>query len=265
MPTGTSRSVPVTMRDSCSADEWRTRVDLAAFYRLVDHHGWIDLIYNHISARVPDAPGQYLVNPYGMLYEEITASSLVKVDLESGEIAARQAKAAETNIAAHDLHGAVLTARSDLQCVAHAHTPATMAVSAMADGLLPLTQTAMGFYNRIGYNDYGIGSDACERLGRDFEGCDTVILRNHGVMVGGRTIAEAYVQLHNLQMACEAQVLLMAAGERRSIPSQDIIDSYSVNIEHWLNRPNGPRDAEHCVEWEACLRMLRRRGLDFDA
>jgi len=247
-----------------SRSELRTRSDLAAFYQLVAGHGWIDLIYNHISARIPDAPGHYLVNPYGYLYEEISASKLVKVDLASGEILSDD-PTVETNVAAHDLHAPILASRPDLQCLAHAHTPAIMAVSAMPKGLLPLTQTAMGFYNRVGYHDYGFGGDACERLARDFADFDTVILRNHGVMIAGRTIAEAYVQLHNFQMACEAQMLLMAAGGRASPPPQSIVDRHAYSYDRWLNRAGGPRDPEHCVEWEASLRLLRRRGIDFAA
>ncbi|RYD83973.1 MAG: hypothetical protein EOP61_40720 [Sphingomonadales bacterium] len=138
MATRVSGGTVSSLRGACSQAEWRTRADLAAFYRLVDQHGWTDLIYNHISARIPDQPGHYLVNPYGMLYEEITASNLVKVDLDSGAILSGDGDV-ETNIAAHDLHAPILAARPDLQCVAHVHTPAIMAVSGMADGLLPLT------------------------------------------------------------------------------------------------------------------------------
>lgn len=263
MATRVSGGTVSSLRGACSQAEWRTRVDLAAFYRLVDQHGWTDLIYNHISARIPDEAGHYLVNPYGMLYEEITASNLVKVDLESGAIFSDD-RDVETNIAAHDLHAPILAARPDLQCVAHVHTPAIMAVSGMSEGLLPLTQTAMGFYKRIGFHDYGFGGDACERLARDFANCDTVILRNHGVMIGGRTIAEAYVQLHNFQMACEAQVMLMAAGDRTTLPPQEILDAHTNNFDRWLDRPNGPRDTENCVEWNAVTRMLKRRGVQFD-
>lgn len=248
---------------SMSETERKTRRDLAALYRIIDHHGWIDLIYNHVSARIPDAPGQYLVNAYGLLYEEITASSLVKVNLDSGKIVA-SAAGAQTNIAAHDLHAPILAARPDLQCVAHVHTPAIMAVSAMKDGLLPLTQTAMGFHKRVGFHDYGFGNDACERLARDFQDYDTVILRNHGVMIGGRTIPEAYVQLHNFQMACEAQMMLMAAGADIAGAPRQIVDAHADNYDFWLDRANGPRDQNRCLEWEAVMRLLERRGSDFD-
>lgn len=245
-----------------SETERRTRRDLAAFYRLVDHHGWTDLIFNHISAKIPGEPNAYLVNPYGLLYEEVTPENLVKVALHDGGILSDD-PAAQTNIAAHDLHAPVLAARDDLQCLAHVHTPAIMAVSAMAQGLLPATQTAIGFAGRVGYHDYGFGGDACERLVRDFEGCDTVILRNHGVMIGGRTIAEAYVQLHNFQMACEAQVMLMAAGRDLQYPPQHILDGQTNGFAMWLDRPGGPRDPAGCLEWDAALRMLARRGIDF--
>ncbi len=242
--------------------ERRTRQDLAAMYRLVDHHGWTDLIYNHISAKIPGEAGAYLVNPYGLLYDEVTPENLVKVSLSDGAILAHDPTAL-TNVAAHDLHAPVLAARGDLQCLAHVHTPAIMAVSAMASGLLPLTQTSMGFTGRVGYHDYGFGGDACERLVRDFEGFDTVILRNHGVMIAGRTIAETYVQLHNFQMACEAQVMLMAAGSDIAPPPQAIMDGQAKGFGQWLDRPGGPRDPAGCLEWQAALRLLARKGIDF--
>ncbi len=245
-----------------SQAERATRRDLAAFYRLVDHHGWTDLIYNHISAKIPGEPDAYLVNPYGLLYDEVTPDNLVKVRLSDGAIIDRQADA-QTNVAAHDLHAPVLAARGDLQCLAHVHTPAIMAVSAMASGLLLLTQTAMGFAGRVGYHDYGFGGDACERLVRDFEGKDTVILRNHGVMIAGRTIAEAYVQLHNFQMACEAQVMLMAAGSDLHYPPQAILEGQAKGFGQWLDRPGGPRDPAGCLEWQAALRLLARKGVNF--
>lgn len=252
------------VRTCCSEAEWRTRVDLAAFYRLVDHHGWTDLIFNHISAKIPDEPGAYLVNPFGLLYEEVTPDNLVKVALADGAILSSE-PAAQTNIAAHDLHAPVLAARDDLQCLAHVHTPANMAVSAMAVGLLPATQTAIGFIGRLGYHDYGFGGDACERLVRDFAGNDTVILRNHGVMIGGQTIAEAYVQLHNFEMSCEAQVMLMAAGADIAPPPSAILEAQTAGFGQWLNRPGGPRDPAGCPEWDAALRMLARKGVDFVA
>ena len=245
-----------------SEAEQRTRQDLAALYRLVDHHGWTDLIYNHISAKIPGEPGAYLVNPYGLLYEEVTPDNLVKVALDDGAILDAD-PTAQTNVAAHDLHAPVLAARDDLQCLAHVHTPAIMAVSAMAQGLLPITQTAMGFAGRLGYHDYGFGGDACERLVRDFEGKDTVVLRNHGVMIAGQTIAEAYVQLHNFQMACEAQVMLLAAGDKLAYPPQAVLEGQAKGFGPWLDRKQGPRDPAGCLEWDAALRMLARKGINF--
>lgn len=256
-------SMPGTGASAMTDVERQSRRDLAAMYRLVDHHGWTDLIYNHISARIPDEPGAYLVNPYGLLYGEITPENLVKVRLSDGAILGDD-PAALTNVAAHDLHAPVLAARDDLQCLAHVHTPAIMAISAMASGLLPLTQTAMGFAGRIGYHDYSFGGDACQRLVRDFEGVDTVILRNHGVMIAGSTIAEAYVQLHNFQMACEAQVMLMTSGSDISPPPQAIVDGMAKGFDGWLNRAGGPRDPAGCLEWQAALRMLARNGCCFD-
>jgi ribulose-5-phosphate 4-epimerase/fuculose-1-phosphate aldolase len=248
--------------DQTSQAERQTRRDLAALYRLIAHHGWTDLIYNHISAKVPGEPGAYLVNRYGLLYDEVTPDNLVKVSLGTGAILSRE-PGAQTNVAAHDLHAPVMAAREDITCLAHVHTPAIMAVSAMSGGLLPMTQTAIGFLGRLGYHDYGFGGDACARLVRDFAGADTVILRNHGVMIGAQTIAEAYVQLHNFQMACEAQVMLMAAGSAMAAPPQAVLDAGAKGFAMWLDRPGGPRDPAGCLEWQAALRLLARHGVDF--
>ncbi len=245
--------------DRVSSAEWRTRVDLAAFYRLVDHFGWTDLIYNHISARVIDAPERYLLSAYGLMFSEVTASSLLSVDVASGEVLFNS-EGGVYNAAAHVLHGTVLAARPELACIAHIHTPAIMAVSAMTCGLLPITQTAMGFHGRLGYHDYGFDAGACDRLARDFAHHDVVILRNHGVMVGGRTIPEAFVQLHNFEFACRAQVHAMAGQAFLAPPADPVLEAHGKEVDRWLDRREGPRDLDRCLEWDACLRLLDRQS-----
>jgi ribulose-5-phosphate 4-epimerase/fuculose-1-phosphate aldolase len=247
-----------------SETEWRTRVDLAAFYRLVDFNGWTDLIYNHLSARIADAPDTYLVNAYGLMFEEITASNLITVDVRNGEVLARPgSERGERNEAVHLLHGSVLRARPDLQCLAHVHTPAIMAVSAMEGGLLPITQTAMGFLGRIAFHDYGFDDRACDRLVEDFARADVVILRNHGVLIGGSTIPEAFLHLHNFEFACKAQVAATANAHPLLTPPAGVLAQHAGAIGHWLERDGGPRDSRGCVEWDACLRLLDRRGIRY--
>lgn len=244
--------------------EWRTRIDLAAFYRLVDYFGWTDLIYNHLSARIPDAPGNYLVNAYGLMFEEITASNLIVVDAQSGAVLPRPgSEDCQRNEAVHLLHGSVLRARPDLMCLAHVHTPAIMAVSAMECGLLPITQTAMGFLGLLAYHDYGFDDQACDRLVKDFATASIVILRNHGVLIGGATIAEAFVHLHNFEFACKAQIDAMADPKGYVTPPAPVLEQHASVINRWLDREGGPRDARQCVEWQACLRLLERRGIEF--
>ena len=191
------------IRERVSEAEWEMRVNLAACYRLVARYGMTDLIYNHITARVPDEPGHILINPYGFLYTEITASSLYKIDLD-GNVVLKPDTHYGINHAGYVIHSAVHGARHDVECVVHTHSRAGMAVSAMKCGLLPLTQTAMRFYGRVSYHAYeGPAVDLAERerLVRDLGGNDVMMLKNHGLLVCGRSIAEAFNQLYWLEMA----------------------------------------------------------------
>lgn len=242
------------------ADERQTRLDLAAFYRLAAHFGMDDFIYNHISARAPGEPDCYLVNSFGLLFEEVTASNLVKVNF-NGEVVWAPEGSPGYNIAVPGLHGAILKARPDLACVAHVHTPEGMAVSAMAEGLLPLTQTAMQLIGRTAYNDYGgLNDEATARLVRDLGGKQILILRNHGLVACGRTIAEGFLNLYNLVYACKAQVAAMAAGARLQPPAEDIVTAHAaMSGSDWLDRAAGLGQQGQSLEWRAALRMLDRR------
>ncbi len=189
------------MRDRVSEQEWQTRVDLAACYRLVARYGMTDLIYNHITARVPGEAGHILINPYGFLYTEITASSLYKIDLD-GNVVLKPDTHYGVNHAGYVIHSAVHGARHDIACVIHTHSRAGMAVSAMKCGLLPLTQTAMRFHGRVGYHDYegpAIDLDERQRLVRDLGENDVMMLRNHGILACGRSVAEAFNILYWLE------------------------------------------------------------------
>ncbi len=203
------------MRDKVSPEEWRIRVDLAAAYRLVAHFGWDDLIFTHLSARVPGPGHHFLLNPYQLMFEEVTASCLVKVDMNGHPV---EPTPFITNAAGFTIHSALHMARPDAQAVMHLHTPNGQAVSAHAEGLMPLTQTAMLIREEIAYHDYeGIAVDLAERerIVRNLGDKSAMIFRNHGTLTLGETIGEAFLKLYFLERACEAQVLALAAGADR--------------------------------------------------
>jgi ribulose-5-phosphate 4-epimerase/fuculose-1-phosphate aldolase len=245
-----------SMRGKCSESEWRTRVDLAACYRLVEHYGMSDMIANHISARVPGEQGAFLINAYGMLYEEITASSLIKVDHDGRILSTPDFGALKygVNKAGYVVHSAVHAARLEVDCVIHTHTWATMAVSSLACGLLPLTQTAMRFL-KIGYHDYCgvvLNLDEQESLVRDLGSGEALILRNHGALVVGRTIGEAFNWTHRLELACRSQLAALACNTPLTVVSQPVLEETWSNYQPQTRRPYG------VMEWPALLRKLDR-------
>ncbi|MFN9578843.1 MAG: class II aldolase/adducin family protein [Novosphingobium sp.] len=200
------------VRGAVSAEEWAVRVDVAAAYRLVALYGWDDLIFTHLSARVPGPEHHFLINPYDMMFEEITASSLVKIDVEGQPVIPT---AHPVNPAGFTIHSALHMNCEDAHAVMHLHTPAGQAVSAMADGLLPHTQTAMIAGSDIAYHDYeGIATDLEERdrLVVDMGDKHVMILRNHGTLAIGKTVGECFLRLYFLERACDAQVKMLSAG-----------------------------------------------------
>ncbi|WP_313702239.1 class II aldolase/adducin family protein [Achromobacter sp.] len=236
-----------------SSQEWDARVQLAACYRLVAHFGMSDLIYNHITARIPDTDDHLLINPYGMMYDEITASSLVKIDL-AGNIL-DQPSGYGINAAGYVIHSAVHGARHDVACVIHTHTRAGMAVSALKCGLLPLTQTAMRFA-KIPYHDYesvAIDLDERERLVADLGSSDAMILRNHGLLAAGPSIAQAFNTLYWLEMACKAQVDALSSGRELCLPPPEVIEKTWLLYQPGTRRPFGE------LEWPAMLRLMDRK------
>jgi len=240
------------IRDDVSPGEWEARVNLAACYRLVDKYGMGDLIYNHITARIPGADDQLLINLYGLLYREITASSLVKIDVE-GNILWQPDTDYGINKSGYVIHGAIHKARPDVQCIIHTHTRAGMAVSAMKCGLLPLTQTASRFHGHIGYHDFeGPAIDLAERerLVRDLGPHNALVLRNHGLLVCGASVPQAFNLMYQLELACRAQVDAMAGGAGLTLPPEDVIRKSAH-----LYQP-GTRRAYGELEWPAMLRLL---------
>lgn len=241
-----------SIRDEVSPEEWQVRLDLAACYRLVDRYGMTDLIYNHITARVPGPGHHLLINLYGLLYKEISASSLVKIDLD-GDIVWKPDTDYDINKSGYVIHGAIHRARKDVTCVMHTHTQAGMAVAAMKCGLLPLTQTSIRFVGHIGYHDYegpATELEERERLVRDLGPHDAMILRSHGLLTCGATIQQAFNTMYQLEMSCRAQVDSMAARTDLLIPSADVLQKTAHLYQPGTRRPYG------VLEWPAMLRLL---------
>jgi ribulose-5-phosphate 4-epimerase/fuculose-1-phosphate aldolase len=245
-----------SVRGQVSASEWETRVNLAACYRLVDTFGMTDLIYNHITARIPGTDDHLLINLYGLLYKEITASSLAKIDVE-GNILAKPDTDYGINKSGYVIHGAIHTARPEVQCIIHTHTRAGMAVAAMQCGLLPMSQTSMRFVGHIGYHDYegpAVNLDERERLVRDLGSHDAMIMRNHGLLTCGATIPQAFNTLYQLEMSCRAQVDAMAARTELCMPPAEVLGHTANLYQPGTRRPYG------VLEWHAMLRLLEAEG-----
>jgi ribulose-5-phosphate 4-epimerase/fuculose-1-phosphate aldolase len=218
-----------SLRERVTAEEWATRVDLAACYRLVALYGMTDLVYNHITARVPGTEDHVLINAYGMLYEEITASSLIKIDLD-GNTVLQPDHDYSVNAAGYVIHSAVHAARHDAQCVIHTHTRAGTAVSALADGLMPLSQTAMRFAGHLAYHDYegpAFNRGERERLVADLGYRNAMILRNHGLLVCGPSIPQAFNLIYWLEQACKVQIDILACGRPLHVPAHDVVEGTS--------------------------------------
>ncbi|MET0962552.1 MAG: class II aldolase/adducin family protein [Noviherbaspirillum sp.] len=245
-----------SMKAKCSDAEWKARVDLAACYRLVEHYGMADMMANHISARIPGEEGVYLINAYGMMYEEITASSLLKVDHDGNILSGPDFGALNygVNKAGAVIHSAVHAARPEVACVIHTHSWASMSVSSLDCGLLPLTQTAMRFL-KIGYHDYqGVVLNEAEQesLVADLGSGEALILRNHGVLTVGRSVGEAFNWMHRLELACRSQLAAMACNTPLTPVPEDVLE------ETWNNYQPGTRRPYGLMEWPALLRKLDR-------
>ncbi|MCJ9712845.1 class II aldolase/adducin family protein, partial [Bordetella hinzii] len=245
-----------SMKERCTAQEWEARVNLAACYRLIDLYGMSDMMANHISSHVPGEEGAFLINPYGMMYEEITASCLIKVDLDGNILSSPDFGELKygVNKAGYVIHSAVHAARPEIGCVIHTHSWASMAVSALECGLLPITQTSMRFL-RIGYHDFEgvvLKTDEQASIVRDLGDNEALLLRNHGALVVGRSVGEAFNWMHRLELACRTQLAAMAANSPlRDVPAE-------VLRETWNNYQPGTRRPYGVMEWPALLRKLDR-------
>lgn len=245
-----------SMKDRCTAAEWQARVDLAACYRLVDLYGLSDMMANHVSSHVPGEPGAFLINAYGMMYEEITASSLIKIDIHGNILSKPDFGDLNYGInkAGYVIHSAVHHARPEIACVIHTHSWASMAVSALECGLLPITQTAMRFL-KIGYHDYQgvvLNEEEQASLLQDLGKSEALMLRNHGALVVGRSVGEAFNWMHRLELSCQTQLAAMACNTPFAKVPQPILE------ETWNNYQPGTRRPYGLMEWPALLRKLDR-------
>jgi ribulose-5-phosphate 4-epimerase/fuculose-1-phosphate aldolase len=232
--------------------EREVRVQLAACYRLVAHFGMDDLVFTHISARVPGTHEHFFINPYGMHFSEITASSLVKIDLEGNLV---EDNSYSVNKAGFVIHSAVHAARHDVACVLHTHTRSGVAVSCLAEGLLPLNQFSLQFYNRVGYHDYegvALDLDERERLVADLADKRILMLRNHGLLTAGRTIPEAFSLMYYLDQSCRIQMDIMASGGKMLLVAGQTAEKTARQFER-EDSSYGQR------EWPALLRILDKK------
>jgi len=240
-----------SIRDEVSATEWQARLDLAACYRLVDAYGMTDMIYNHITLRIPGTE-HLLINLYGLLYKEITATSLVKIDVE-GNILWKPDTDYGINKSGYVIHGAIHKARRDVAAVIHTHTRAGMAVAAMKCGLLPLSQTSIRFVGHLAYHDYegpAIDLSERERIVADLGQHDAMVFRNHGLLTCGATIQQAFNTMYQLEMSCRAQVDAMAMNQALLVPDEATLAKTAHLYQPGARRPYG------VLEWHAMLRLL---------
>jgi ribulose-5-phosphate 4-epimerase/fuculose-1-phosphate aldolase len=256
MADGSLASV-VSLKGKVSAEEWEARVELAALYRLVAMHGWDDMIYTHISARIPGPDHHFLINPYGMLFEEITASSLVKIDLDGNIL---QDTPYFINPAGFTIHSAIHHARDDAKFVMHLHTDQGVAVAAQKEGLLPLSQHALIVLPRLAYHDYegiALNLDERERLVADIGDKTLMLLRNHGTLAVGESAADCWTGMYYLERACQMQLLALTAGRENVLfapePAQE-------EVKMQVARGIGGK-----LGWPANLRKLDRELPGYDA
>lgn len=242
-----------------SEAEWAVRLDLAACYRLVDHFDMTMLVYNHITAKVPGPDKHFLINDYGLTYDEITASNLVKVDLD-GNFVDGPADGREINPAGYVIHSCIHRARDDVTCVLHTHSRAGVAVSCLTEGLVPMEQTGLYFEDRVAYHDYeglAVDTDEQTRLVADLGAHRAMILRNHGLLACGRSVPEAFRILYYLELACQTQLDVMQTGREISMPSKAVRDHTAEQFNAGVAGINEGSGVTR--EWPAMLRLLDRK------
>jgi len=239
-----------------SAAEWQARCDLAALYRVVDHFGWTDVINTHMSARVPGEPNTFLINHYEEMFHEITASSLIKMDME-GNVIGRQGR---FNAAGFSIHSGVYKARPDANCVMHTHTRAGAGVSLMRKGLRPISQDALNVLDEVVYHEYGLPATQgeCDALGASCRKGACVVLQNHGLLTHAPTIPGALQRLYMLERACELELISRTLGEDPMPIADSVIEGVAAYMRSARAKPDF---GVH--EWNALLRVIDKKGTDY--
>ncbi|MGH7357136.1 MAG: class II aldolase/adducin family protein [Candidatus Rokuibacteriota bacterium] len=243
------------LQDQVSPEEWAVRVDLAAAYRLVSLYGWEDLVFTHISMRVPGTEDQFLINPYGVFFDEITASSLIKIDLDGNKV---QDSPFPVNAAGFVIHSAIHGARHDARCVLHTHTLNGVAVSAQRDGLLPLSQHSLFVLTSLGYHAFegpALNDEEKPRLVADLGDANSLILRNHGLLTVGETVPDAFVRMYYLEASCAIQVRAQSGGGDLTHVPKEVIDRGYAAVTTEQRRRGG----QGRLVWPGLLRRLDRR------
>lgn len=245
------------VREQVSKEEWETRVNLAACYRLMHEFGMVEMVANHISARVPGTHNEFLINPYGMLYEEMTASSMIKIDIDGNVLF--NATDYGVNQAGYVIHSAVHAARHDVDCIIHTHTLPGMAVSAMKCGILPIAQSSMRFID-IAYHDYegvALRLDERERLVQSLGKREAMVLRNHGLLTVGPSIPECFNNMFRLERACQLQVMALSCNTELQMPPGEVVQYTNNSMLPGVRRRFG------LLEWPALLRKLDRKDTSY--
>jgi len=257
-----------SLKGKVGEDEWKVRVNLAALYRLAALFGWDDMVYTHISARIPGPEHHFLINPYGMFFEEMTASSMVKIDLDGNII---QETPYMINPAGFTIHSAIHAAREDAHYVMHLHSDQGVAVSAQKEGLLPLSQHALVVLPRLAYHDYegiALNLDERERLVHDLGDAATMLLRNHGTLAVGSSAGEVWNNMFYLERACKQQVMALSAGRENVLIAPEAAQEEVARQVNAM-RPSTPRPmgsgGPGGLVWPACLRRLDREMPGYDA
>jgi len=251
-------SAALKLQTAMSDAEWQARCELAATYHVCHHFGWTDLINTHMSVRVPGEPDHFLINNYGEMFDEITASSLVKMDMEGNVLGS---DAGKFNAAGFTIHSGVYKARPDSNCVLHTHTRAGAGISLIRDGLRPISQDALHVIDDVVYHEYGVPATAeeCEALGRSLSGGGScVVLLNHGLLTLGATVAGAMMRLYMLERACELELIARHLGEAPVLVDEHVVQKAAARMQKQRSLPT-----YGLAEWEGMKRQAARNGFDW--
>jgi ribulose-5-phosphate 4-epimerase/fuculose-1-phosphate aldolase len=259
-------AAPSVNREQMGMDpkEWELRVELAAAYRMIDHFGWSELIWTHSTVRVPGPEHHFLINPYGLRFDEVRASNLVKVDMHGKVVSDPPA---EINPAGFVIHSAIHMTRHDAICVMHTHTVAGMAVAALRDGLLPISMYSLGYYERVAYHDFegpSLDLEERERLARNLGDKNVLILRNHGLLTCGQTVAQAFVRLYRLERACQVQLAAQSTGCPLTIPPREVCEISGERSDNFLATEQGKGYSKRPnPEFDALMRLMDKKDPSF--